>query len=349
MPDLSFVTLDVFTTRRFEGNPLAIVHVPAGADLAQDTKQKIAREFDFSETVFLHDQAADDSSSSSSPGEHKIDIFTVDQELPFAGHPTIGAASHVLGSSASCAVPPAALLVKAGRIPIERVGTSDSLAVVRASVPHDVHIHRNCLRTTEGLDAVRSRAGSATVIGHGDPAIEAAELDGPVVSIVRGMAFVLVQLDSLEQLAQLSVARGAGFDFDLLPTLLDAGPWGHGGGGGGHVSRYYYVVTATHDNDGKPSMDLRTRLIVMREEDPATGSAACTLASYLALQKCGAADAATPAAAGQTLRYNITQGVEMGRRSEILVEVAMGADGRSIDKVFLGGSAVEVTRGTLSV
>ncbi|CAK7214481.1 hypothetical protein SBRCBS47491_002157 [Sporothrix bragantina] len=329
MPELEFVTLDVFTTKRFEGNPLAVVQVPVDVDLAQDTKQTIAREFNFSETVFLHETALGEN-----PNQHTVDIFTTDQELPFAGHPTIGTASYVLGKkSFASSSGSSSLLVKAGRIPIERVGTDEPL-VVRASVPHDVHIHQGHLRTTEGIDAVRkSRA-----VGHGSPEIETAELDAPVVSIVRGMTFVLVRLDSLEQLASLS-ARGQGLDFDHLPGLLDVGPWGREEAGG-LISRYYYVVTASSEE--KNVTDVRTRMIELQEEDPATGSAACTLASYLTLRK------DNTKSASQTHRYNITQGVEMGRKSDILVEVATGADG-SIDKVFLGGSAVEVTRGTISV
>ncbi|CAK7225796.1 hypothetical protein SCUCBS95973_005984 [Sporothrix curviconia] len=336
MPELDFVTLDVFTTKRFAGNPLAVVHVPADTELAQDTKQTIAREFNFSETVFLHETALGEN-----PNQHTVDIFTTDQELPFAGHPTIGTASHVLGrKSYASSSGSTALLVKAGRIPIERVDEEGPL-VVRASVPHDVHIHQGRLRTAEGIDAVRALGA----VGHGDPAIEAAELDAPVVSIVRGMSFVLVQLDSLAQLATVST-RSPGLDFDQLPTLLDAGPWGREEAGG-HISRYYYVVTASET--GKNVTDVRTRMIALQEEDPATGSAACTLASCLTLSNSNKnKNKDSNKTAGQTHRYNITQGVEMGRQSDILVEVATGADG-SIDKVFLGGSAVEVTRGTISV
>lgn len=329
--ELSFVTLDVFTTKRFEGNPLAVVHIPAGVTLAQERKQLVAREFNFSETVFLHETEGDSN-------EHTVDIFTTDRELPFAGHPTIGTASHVLGKqTADSGDANTALLVKAGRIPIERVGPSgpsDPL-VVRASVPHDVHIHAGHLRTTPGIDAVLESGA----IGHGNPATKKAELDAPVVSIVRGMAFVLVQLESLEQLGALSNS-GRGLDFDLLPDLLDKGPWGREAGG--HVSRYYYVVTDDSSKENETS--IRTRMIGLHEEDPATGSAACTLTSYLTLQ--AAEKAGTK---GKLLRYNITQGVEMGRRSEILVEVESKAEGGGIAAVYLGGSAVEVTRGIIRV
>src|SRR5690242_5761388 len=78
-----FVTLDVFTDKRFAGNPLAVVLEPDGLDTA--AMQQIAREFNLSETVFVW------------PPENKahrakLRIFTPANELPFAGHPTVGTA-----------------------------------------------------------------------------------------------------------------------------------------------------------------------------------------------------------------------------------------------------------------
>ena len=61
---LSFVTLDVFTQTRYTGNPLAIVKVPQAITLSQTQKQRIAREFNLSETVFLHEQTDKDKSES---------------------------------------------------------------------------------------------------------------------------------------------------------------------------------------------------------------------------------------------------------------------------------------------
>jgi trans-2,3-dihydro-3-hydroxyanthranilate isomerase len=78
-----FATLDVFTTRRFAGNPLAVVLDSEGLDA--EAMQTIAREFNLSETVFVL------------PPEEarhraKLRIFTPGRELPFAGHPTVGTA-----------------------------------------------------------------------------------------------------------------------------------------------------------------------------------------------------------------------------------------------------------------
>ena len=76
--------LDVFTDTPFAGNPLAVVMDCAGLDAAR--MQKIAREFNLSETVFVRD-AGDPVNTA------RLRIFTPASELPFAGHPTIGAAA----------------------------------------------------------------------------------------------------------------------------------------------------------------------------------------------------------------------------------------------------------------
>ena len=78
-----FVTLDVFTDKRFAGNPLAVVLEPEGLDTA--AMQTIAREFNLSETVFVF--PPDDKAHRA-----RIRIFTPVSELPFAGHPTVGTA-----------------------------------------------------------------------------------------------------------------------------------------------------------------------------------------------------------------------------------------------------------------
>jgi trans-2,3-dihydro-3-hydroxyanthranilate isomerase len=80
---LDFETCDVFTTTRFGGNPLAVVHRAAGLDGA--AMQTLAREFNLSETVFVLEADA-------AAAAARIRIFTPAIELPFAGHPNVGAA-----------------------------------------------------------------------------------------------------------------------------------------------------------------------------------------------------------------------------------------------------------------
>jgi trans-2,3-dihydro-3-hydroxyanthranilate isomerase len=80
---LPYEIVDVFTDRPFTGNPLAVVF---GADgLAKDQLQALAREFNLSETAFVLPPTVDDAS-------YRLRIFTPATELPFAGHPSVGAA-----------------------------------------------------------------------------------------------------------------------------------------------------------------------------------------------------------------------------------------------------------------
>ena len=79
----SFVTLDVFTNRRFTGNPLAVVLDAGGLD--GPVMQAIAREFNLAETVFVLPAEVPGNSA-------RLRIFTPATELPFAGHPTVGTA-----------------------------------------------------------------------------------------------------------------------------------------------------------------------------------------------------------------------------------------------------------------
>src|ERR1044071_7643216 len=78
-----YFTLDVFTTRRFTGNPLAVVLESSG--LETPAMQAIAREFNLPETVFVY--PPDDAKHRA-----RVRIFTPGRELPFAGHPTVGTA-----------------------------------------------------------------------------------------------------------------------------------------------------------------------------------------------------------------------------------------------------------------
>ncbi|KAL2155722.1 hypothetical protein VTH82DRAFT_464 [Thermothelomyces myriococcoides] len=347
---LDFVTVDVFTDTRFTGNPLAVVFVPASlrARVDQSTKQRIAREFNLSETVFLHTL---DDEPNRTVTTREIDIFTVESELPFAGHPTIGSAYLVLHHLGWSHVD--TLQTKAGPIRIESLqGHGQGQGRVRAMIPHAVHIHRQTLGGILDSPSSGSPAGTAAAAADAirqglstDPDIRAAELAGPVVSIVRGMSFVLVRLPSLEHLGRVTPASRIDFA-KVAPELLDQGEWHDG-----FVSRYYYVPLGRGADEGaiaddggsSRSWEIRARMVELGFEDPATGSAACTLASYLALKNEAVGGA----------RFEITQGVEMGRRSDIVVDAVASRDEESaeirVKELFLGGTAVVVMNGSISV
>ena len=324
-PQLQFTTLDVFTTTKFAGNPLAVVQVPpdARSQLTQEDKQRIAREFNLSETVFLY--TGDDEAATS----RDISIFTIFSELPFAGHPTVGTATLVLKELGWSHVD--TLVTKAGPIKISPVAGGMK---VQASIPHDVHFHKRTL----GVIMDDTSLGDAhSIIRQGlsdDPEIRQAELSGAVVSIVKGMTFVLVELPSLEHLAKVNAGKRIIFK-DIMPNLLDEGSWSES-----FVSRYYYVAEA--DESSNPGLwKGQTRMVELDFEDPATGSAACTLASYLSLSgKASLNDK-------DHVRFEIVQGVEMGRRSEIFVTISTEQGGAKIKELVLEGAAVPVMEGTI--
>jgi len=83
MPTLQFVTADVFTSKQFGGNQLAVF--PDARGLPEATMQRIAREFNFSETTFVLPP-------SEPKHTRRVRIFTPTGEIPFAGHPTVGTA-----------------------------------------------------------------------------------------------------------------------------------------------------------------------------------------------------------------------------------------------------------------
>lgn len=111
--DLRFRLLNVFAIDGdpFSGNPLAVV---TDADrLDAKTMQRLARQFNLSESTFVTDPG-------SGPHDASVRIFTPDYEMPFAGHPTLGTASVV--SDLHGGVDAVLLSMPAGRIPVVRQG-----------------------------------------------------------------------------------------------------------------------------------------------------------------------------------------------------------------------------------
>ncbi|RDW67127.1 PhzF family phenazine biosynthesis protein [Aspergillus mulundensis] len=309
MTSVKFATLDVFTNKVYEGNPLAVVFLPAAASsqVTQRQKQTIAREFNLSETIFVHAEHG--------PNESRtIDIFTESEELPFAGHPTIGAASwflhHAPEEDASNTVK--SLNMKAGNLPIALQDVN--LGVVSARIAHNVHIHEKqypldeVLRLYPFLKPYLTQSSIA------------------LFSVVKGMSQLLVELPSLEALAAVTTAYGGQPASSLY---LDAG-WDEG-----MVATYFYVRNVEDEVLGRKV--IRTRTILGNLEDPATGSAASGLTAYLSLRE---------GRAGRFV-YDVVQGVEMGRRSEIGLEVVTGEKG--IVRLELRGSAVKVSEGSIVV
>lgn len=313
---LDFVTIDVFTDKPYEGNPLAIVRIAPGVILNQEQKQRIAREFNLSETTFLHENSSDAKND-----QWTVDIFMTSRELPFAGHPTVGTACYVLSRTAeerglTNGVIDATFTLKAGPVGL-RYDVAKKTA--KAAIPHDVRVHKKRWSKDELFKLQPSLA-----VAHELGQIKAQD-DYPIVSIVKGMTFVLVELESVEALAKVALA-GQSVEIDGLDQ----------GWNDTFIGTYFYVRTGKSEGG---ATQLRTRMIEGPLEDPATGSAASDLVAYLSLNE---------GKAGETLKYELIQGVEMGRRSEIFIDVVMAKDG-GIEAVYLEGGAVQVMEGRLTV
>ncbi|TGO90020.1 hypothetical protein BPOR_0083g00210 [Botrytis porri] len=297
---IPFTNLDIFTHIRYLGNALAVIRPQSPSTLSQTQKLQIAQEFNLSEVVFLHlPESAD-----SNPKEVVVDIFTTSAEIPFAGHPTIGTTFFVLHYLGMKSVE--ALITKAGRIPIS---LDEGGKVARAEIPHNVHVHEKTYPFRDFDTGEESQC--------------------PIVSIVNGMAFVLVNLPSLEHLA-----RAVEFK-NLNPSSYNTDDLDEGWRNGLCATLYY-----VHVGEDQGRKRYRTRMFEA-EEDSGTGSASCALACYLTRKEEGKGL--------KEMKFRFEQGVVMRRRNDIFVDVKTKEDGQEIEKVVLSGEAVKVMEGTLEI
>ncbi|KAF3903060.1 hypothetical protein ABW21_db0200349 [Orbilia brochopaga] len=304
---LPYETLDVFTTTPLSsGNPLAVVTPEQPLEKAQE--HLIAREFNYSETVFIYNY--------NSGARPRVAIWTTTQELPFAGHPTIGAAWHLANTYPTRYADAFEIETLAGVI---TVGSGED-GRMKVEVPTKISVWESKLSVSRAREVV----GLDTT---DDTAFAASCRDGiPVVSLVDGLAFALIEVPSVNALSGLSPG-GKTVQIDALEDL----------GAASFIGAYCYVIV---DEDAAARrISVRSRMFFDGDkEDPAAGSAACALASYLALAR-GSSEV--------EWKVEVTQGVEMGRRSEIGVSVTVSAEGK-VQKVVLEGAAVSVMKGTLT-
>lgn len=334
---LQFVTLDVFTTTRFKGNPLAIVYVPNDIYLTQEQKQTITREFNLSETVFLHPTlpgSAHHRDGAGTIGDVPIDIFTIAHELPFAGHPTVGVSYHLLRQVVGEAVPGehakptrGTLITKAGRIPVSFDPETNR---AKLEVPHAITIHSEIEVPTE---KVAEALGIASFPPDSIIPNDASGTAVALVSIVRGLAFLLVHVSSLEVLEAMRIT-GIKFTAESLGLM-------------GHPDLFIGTYAYYFEEEHKTFAKIRTRMFEGSFEDSATGSAASCLCGFLSIRAAGKGNVNTVRA------YELTQGVEMGRQSDIVVGVRTKPgpphELHQVEKILLSGAAVTVMKGTISV
>ena len=289
MPTYSFVTVDVFTDRRFGGNPLAVF--PDAAGLSDGDMQSLAAEFNLSETTFV--VPPEDPSNTA-----RVRIFNRTSEMPFAGHPNVGTGWVLSGLGRD----------RDGVLRFEEIAGQARVVTIAAPQPLSLGAEMpvDLLAGCVGLDA-----SEVVVAAH-----------RPVVASV-GNSFVVAEVKAaaLSRAApDISRFRSA---VEAFPTL-----------GPRRLPLYLYA----QDGQSAGATRLRARMFSPLSgtiEDAATGSAATPLAGLLlSLTK------------DSERRYDITQGVEMGRPSLLACSARRAADGI---RASVGGGCVPVLKGEVSL
>jgi len=236
---LKYFVADVFTAAPLQGNPLAVVMNTA--DLATDQMQAIAREFNLSETAFVERRAPDVERLEGV----RVRIFTTEEELPFAGHPTLGTASVLKQTSPETVRDGVVMLHEnVGPIPV-RFEPGDSL-------------FGEMTQRDPEFGAELDAGEVARLCGLG---VEDLDGDHAPQLVSTGNAFAIVLLKSVEALGRLNVRQ------------KEATEWLRARGG-----RWFYVM-ARAKPDGEAHW--RARMQFNGGEDPATGSAAGCAIAYL--------------------------------------------------------------------
>ena len=231
-----FVQLDVFSSVALEGNPLAVF--PDGRGLSDEEMQAVAREMNLSETTFV---LPNDPAVELERGV-RVRIFTVQEELPFAGHPTLGTAFVLREAKASEIV----LDLNVGKVPVRFVETRGQPVFGEMTQMDPKFGPRHDREAVVRASGLRD--------GDIDPSL-------PIETVSTGVPFTVVPLRGLEVMSRLQVdLRGSQ---EYLQKF------------GGHF--FYFATRETVDSAAR----LHARMMFYNGEDPATGSAAGCAAAWM--------------------------------------------------------------------
>lgn len=296
-----YLHLDVFTREKFGGNQLAVFVDARG--LSAETMQAIAKEMNFSESTFILPAERPDT-------DLRMRIFTPGQEMPMAGHPTVGSTF---------------ALALEGAIPAGRRRWVFGLNVGPTPVDIDWDGERPAFawmtqRQPAFGPVVADVEGAARAVGVEAAAVLATAL--PVQEVSCGVPFVFIPL------ARRADVDAASPRLDVFNALCARA---------GVDNHAMFVFSLEPGPDGATAYSRMFAPGLGVYEDPATGSASGPLACYLVKH-----GVAPPERAGTMLSL---QGVKMGRPSR--VHMAIGLEGGEIARVQVGGEAVLVGEGEL--
>ena len=304
MRKLHYHRVDVFTDRVFGGNPLAVF--TNGRGVAPETMQAIAKEFNLSETTFV--LPADDARH-----DYRVRIFTPANELPMAGHPTVGtsfvlAREHMIAREQDGAV---GITLEEGVGPIP----------VRVEYKGGEPVYAEM---TQPLPTFGPRLDTLAPVAE-MLSLEVADIDErlPVEVVSCGMPFLYVPLKTLD------AARRARPRADVMERAL-----------AGIVPPEVFLFTREVEHEGSTVHSRMFAPPLGITEDPATGGASGPLGCYLVRHGLVETD-------GGAAHVVSEQGIEMGRPS--FIKIRIEADGERITGVHVGGQTVYVGEGFVEV
>lgn len=238
--ELQFYVVDVFTNKIFEGNQLAVF--PSAERLSDEIMQKIAKEFNYSESVFI--------TSTGNDTVRNVRIFTPESEVDFAGHPNIGAAMLLarIGEYSDKKQIDIIFKEKVGNVPI-RIYFEDS-------IPQNAELSTAKLPEKRDSPSIESIAKSIS--------LDISDIVSSPLSFSCGLPFLFVQISSLEKLKQAALNQEHWNDHISqcwAPQLY-----------------LFTKETALSNSDFHARMFAPALGIA---EDPATGSAAAALAGVI--------------------------------------------------------------------
>src|SRR5215469_749051 len=244
-----FTQVDVFTQTPFGGNPLAIF--PDARGLKDAAMQALAREMNLSETTFIFPR---DAATETREGK-KVRIFTVEHELPFAGHPTLGTALHLYASEPKQKKPAEMILdLKAGKIPVRFTPKSENAGRQRV----DGQVFGEMRQRDPEFGSPLPRKDVARVIGFATDEIHS---EWPIQPVSTGLTFTIVPFRNRQTLTDLKFSY-----MQVEDCLKETG------------ANFFYFLCPER-REGR--LEARARMFFYGGEDPATGSAAGCAASWM--------------------------------------------------------------------
>jgi trans-2,3-dihydro-3-hydroxyanthranilate isomerase len=275
---LAFVQLDVFTNKALEGNQLAVF--PDAEGLSTKQMQDLAREMNFCETTFVLPR----NSGTGKNSAVKVRIFTVAEELPFAGHPTLGTAYLLRKPRQSEVV----LDLKAGKIPVKFEEVNGT-------------VFGEMTQRQPEIGSLHDKAALAQACGI---PLEEVDPDLPIQTVSTGMGFAIVPLRSLGAIGKLNFSFG-----QIAPYLKKT-----------DAKFLYFVTRQTRDRKAR----LHARMIFYNGEDPATGSAAGCCAAWMVAHGVAKPDERVMIEQGVEMRRPSQIFVRAGREGDRVVNVRVG-------------------------